>query len=405
MALACTSSTEPPAAVLPGDAGMGPPRSSRSEDGGLDRADAEPDAEAPEAEHVNACEANAAGYYALQTTLDVWWQGTPTTDPGRGRIVVHTLIRRVAARADRPGRTELKLCGLELPVRTSDVYCEAYTFELPSTLWDAPDRPWVVHESLAPLEPGRALGTSELTSFVGVNTGDAPPSEPWPELVRDANNLAHFVCGAGTGAACLTDDDDDGEPGVTLRVAHDGAIHVSPVGDGSCTSRRRPFRRGRLPTSIALGSGTYDSASDRIFVALAVRPAAELVLLDDCASLRVEPRPPRYQLRTAGCTSHSPAPDPHAPPQDLVPNDARPCSAEERVLVEETMPVYRSLASGEAPGEAWAPLGWTSVEPPFDIGRSASEGPVTEVVRLGDLSSEPSCADVRGAAFAATGAR
>jgi hypothetical protein len=39
------------------------------------------------------CAATVDGWFAIKSILDVWWQGIPTRDPGRGIIDIYLLAK------------------------------------------------------------------------------------------------------------------------------------------------------------------------------------------------------------------------------------------------------------------------------------------------------------------------
>jgi hypothetical protein len=90
--------------------------------------------------------------------------------------------------------------------------------------------------------------------------------------------------------------------------------------------------------------------------------------------------------------------DPNTVPSDDTAHDDGECTEVERDFVDDNLPAYEVLGVGEQPGDAQAPLGWTLEG--RDIDRTPSEGPLSSIVRLGDLGdAAPSCVAVRAVSY------
>jgi hypothetical protein len=84
---------------------------------------------------------------------------------------------------------------------------------------------------------------------------------------------------------------------------------------------------------------------------------------------------------------------------DCALRDGTKCSAAGATFVDQNAPTFHVLLRGETPPERWK---HRRADADAKLDRSASLGPRNTTLRLGNLDTELSCADVRDA-FAVTG--
>lgn len=336
----------------------------------------------------------AARWIATKTTLDVWWQGVPVRDPGRGEMELYTLTKTHGSCADGADDTTVKLCGLTFPPSTSDVTCNAYEMSIPGSAWDKPGAPSFALRAAGNVDAD-GLRSAVATALVGIELTQDEGDSAWPEHAGDV------ACNEGTGLSCFPDHDDDTLPGVSAQVRNDLATYVGPLDDGLCWNDMAYRYRG-IATGIDLGAG--GGAGGGILangIQLGLRVTlASTIGADTCLDPASAPIATAVELRAVGCTvdprtlfSHPSYGDPRLATMDFA------CNAYEAQFVDQEMPQYRVLATGEQPGDSMRPLGWERIS--RDIDKTPSEGThsVSVEIHVDDTDAgghgEPSCAQVR----------
>jgi len=359
------------------------------------------------------CGEKAEGYFAIKLVHDVWWAGVPTRDPGRGKIELFALAKVDSVCSDgSAGVSTIKACGMQLPVFTSDVNCEAYQLEIPDSAWESTRMPRLTAEWRATGFASSALwdfGTT--TGLFGIDLQNEARDVAWP-TPREA---AMVRCSAGTGLDCLVDHDADGSPGITVTVRDDATVYSYSTPSesgiaqadtdthyGQC-SYGNAFQHRGMPTiaDISAGGGPFNPPrATTLQVGLRARFGGGGVIASDCVSGTEETPAATFESRALTC-----AVDPATlPPPHGLTHDERhetgdyTCFPYEALFVDDNLPVYRALSAGEVPGESAAPNGWVRVG--RDIDRSPSSGSKSAFVRLGALTAaEPTCATVRNVVF------
>lgn len=330
------------------------------------------------------CKEQAEGVYAIKTVIDVWWvddTSPPLVDPGRDTITVFLMGELSDVCEDATGGVgKMKGCGTLLPVFKSDANCDGFAIEFPDAMWDEPTMPtFNTSGNATGFEPGDVLTLGLTTGLVGIDLDD--PNIEWPSAM-EAGNIS---CPAGTGAECFPDHDNDGKPGITIRM---GRIGEELTPDG-CGGFNLPFviRGAPLDTLGALDDNGVKAAFMQI--GLRTRIGGGGAIGADCTTGTGESQAEYLDSRVVGCVT----------------SDGADCLPAQSAFVDESAPFYNILKKGEAPSMT-DPRTGVMVEVPATQGggpldQTPSEGALSSLVRLGDLGGAFSCADVRNAAFPA----
>jgi hypothetical protein len=349
------------------------------------------------------CAEEAEGWFAIKTVIDVWWQGTPVRDPGRGDIEVYLLGRLEEVCSDGSnGKGTIKACGTVLPPFTSDVACDAFQIEFPNELWESDKMPrYTTTGSTTAFEPGGLLTLNSALGLVGIDLMDS--EQDTPGGFPTAQETTSFGCdwedgSMHTGKECFPDHDGDGHPGVTIRLRTDGANYVGPYDTGKCTSGADYKYRG-APTSADITAGGGAGGGVRaqyVRIGLRTKLGGAGEIGPDCMSGVGDSQANYLDSRAWECLV-----DPASLPEGDTTHPENKCiEGVEDVFVDENVPVYQVLAKDAVPGDSMVPAGWLLAG--RDIDKAPSVGPRSALVRLGSLAdTEPSCEMVRTAAYPA----
>ena len=319
----------------------------------------------------DSCKPTAEGIYAVKTTIDVWWEDDadpPLVDPGRANIVVHLMGEITGVGDDGMGEGVMKGCGTQLPVFKSDANCDAFQIEFPDAIWDEPTMPTFTTAGMTSgFDPGDILTIAKATGLVGIDLSD--PSGAWPTPAQTGT----VGCSAGSGEVCFPDHDGDGNPGITVRMVKRG----TNLTQNGCGGFDLPFVHRGAPLD-ALGA-LDDNGVKAEILHIGVRTilGGGGAIACDCMSGAGESTAEALDSRVWGC----------------VRTDDAPCDAAQAAFVDESAPNYNILNKGETVPDSVMTLAGSSDV----IDRSPSIGPISEVLRLGDLGESYSCADVRTA--------
>lgn len=350
----------------------------------------------------SACPSAAEGFFAIKNTLDVWWPATDLRDPGRGEVEVIALAEMSSGcgEALRPATT-LKLCGVTLPVITSDLACEAFQLSFPDSTFDATTMPRPpVPTSLTGFNANDVLRLERTTGLFGISLPASAIDGGWPT----PGNAAGLSCDAGSGVLCFPDHDADNAPGLTANVRDDDAIYVGPDYSPTCTQgpQGTPYRFHGVPAQQdPWGAGGGNSRLRAIQLRLGMRLSVGLVgTLSDTCENSATSLADTFDLRSVGC-----AIEPSSLPQgvpNVIPADPRvasmdyACTPAELSFVDPFLPAFHVLQVDQVPGESQRLAGWALIN--RDIPKHASLGPQVSIVQMAtSLGVEPTCAEVRAA--------
>jgi hypothetical protein len=334
---------------------------------------------------TGSCAASATGTFAIKVVTDVWWAqetATPIVDPGRGPLTVYLMGKLSGVCGDKMGMGDIKGCGTVLPPFVSWASCTAFQIEIPDELWDKPSMPhFTTSGKTTGFEPGETLSIDIATGLVGIDIPNADTAT-WPT----PDQTGTFVCDAGMGEQCFTDDDADGKPGITIRM---GKLGMPYPGGQDCGLGPIVFRGA--PFGI---DGVFPEAprAETLYIGLRTRLGGAGLIGPDCMSGVGDGITEFLDSRVFDC----------------IQVDGTPCDLPQAKFVDEQAPNYHILKKGEKPpttpeyvlkSSCECPGGCLGEACPLD--QTPSVGARSALVRLGDLDETFDCAAVRGAAFPA----
>jgi len=367
------------------------------------------------------CSDKAEGWFAIKTVLDVWWQGVPTRDPGRGPIEIFLLGKLENVCSDGTGgQGTIKACGTKLPPFTSDVACDAFQIEFPDEMWESPTMPrFFTTGHTSGFTVGSTLTIDPAVGLVGINLLRGMETGAFPTAMQTGtfgctNAMGQMVSGEG----CFPDHDNDGQPGVTIRLKQ-GGVHTAGQGlapnpmdtrFGKC-STNTPYQYRGAPTAADIGAGGGEGGgirAIRVRIGLRTRLGGEGLIAECNTGSGVGASSADFLDSRAWSCSVDPTTLP--PGGGLFPADPRvasmnyECTDAEAQFVDDNVPIYRILGPGDRPGDSMRPGGWNAnpILGTFDreIDKTPSEGGKSSLIRLGSLQdAEPTCAAVRNAAY------
>jgi hypothetical protein len=325
------------------------------------------------------CKAKAPGVYALKTEVDVWWRdenNSPTLyDPGRGKITVWFLGELSDICEDGSGgKALMKSCGTRLPPLYTEATCGIIQIVFPDALWDQPNIPkFMTTGSTSGFNPGDTLTVDPTAGLVGIEL--ASVDAPFPPYTETTT----FTCPSGAGEQCFPDQDGDGKPGVTVEIQQTGTPPAAPY---PCAGEALlgPWKYGAAPFSVEAGL-TGDGAKN-VYIGLRTRLGGSGAIGADCMSGAGAATAMGFESRSFNCLT----------------KDGAECTPAQSEFVDKNNPNYHVLQVGEMP-----PADWVHPTPAADaaLDHTASKGPQSAVVRLGDLGQDFTCEQVRAAAFPA----
>lgn len=311
------------------------------------------------------------GEFAARVDLDVTWGGTQAglaslIDPGRGvvRAYFEVVIDELLPERELGG--SVRFCGLELPTLVSSTLCESYQLQFPPDLWDRTEPPAMVslRGRAQCNSPDCIVAIDPATFMLGVALES--PDAPWPALAEE------LTCVAGSGTACFTDLEQDGNPGLTMWALTSGEAAPVPGCDWTTYTG--------LPLSVS-PAAIFDGVrrADRAFVGLRVSLGGSVKLAPDCDGGDGTGLATLLQLRTAGCQVEVGTADFGEPAAE----QNGPCTADESRFLDLALPGYEILMPDESPAPE---LGLRNAEP--------SAGPALLFRPMGD-AGDTSCIDIR----------
>ena len=325
------------------------------------------------------CKDKAPGVYALKTEVDVWWRdenNSPTLyDPGRGKITVYFKGELSNVCEDGSGgMAKMKPCGTRLPPLYAEANCGIIQIVFPDALWDAPMIPtYNTTGSTSGFNPGDILTVDQTPGLLGIELPSIDaPFPPYTETTM-------VTCPTGTGEQCFPDQDGDGKPGITVEIQQAGTPPMAPY---ACAGEAilGPWHYIAAPFSVEAGL-TGDGAKN-VYIGLRTRLGGSGAIGADCMSGAGAASATGFESRSFDCVTKS----------DTA------CTPAQAEFVDKNNPNYNVLQVGEMPPADWM---HPSAAANMALDRSASKGPQSAVVRLGDLGQDFTCEQVRAAAYPA----
>jgi hypothetical protein len=322
------------------------------------------------------CKATATGIYAMRLSLYVWWLDeinttAPLFDPGRGTLTIY-LKGEISdiCQDGSGGKGVMRSCGTRLPPLFADVNGGVIQILFADDLWEKPGIPtFTTGGHTSGFNPMDILTIDKVTSLIGISLTDT--NATWPSYMETPT----LKCPAGMGDKCFPDQDGDGHPGVTVSIQSDGTV-PQPV---------YPRSGGWhfIPAPTDLGAGLLGTGATSVYIGLRTKLGGAGAISADCKSGSGAADAEDFQSRTFDC----------------VMKDGSKCTSAGASFVDQNVPVFHVLKKGDVP-----PTKWKHARSDADakLDRSMSKGPLSTVVRLGDLNASIMCADIRAAVFPTT---
>jgi hypothetical protein len=323
-------------------------------------------------------ECEPTGVFAVRASVDVSWGGRSgglvgITDDGRGPILVHLLVRVESVSATRELSGSIKPCGVTLPAFYSTTLCESYNPKFPVEMWESPKMPtFPLLGRYSCYQPGCALTLDAQTTLLGIALTN--PEAPWPTPMETGK----LKCMLGEGEDCFPDHDNDSLPGLSIKLNTEGKPAPGVGCMGSYDYQAAPlnadptviFKQVRRAGTVLIGVRNKMGGSGKISA--------------DCNSGLGDGVAEFFESRAWGCVVKEGSANLGGMPAG--PNE--PCNQNEAQFMDENLPIYHVLGPGETPASN---LNVTN--------KTASTGPQFSMVRLGKLSDDVSCDQVRNAAY------
>jgi hypothetical protein len=288
------------------------------------------------------CAGRMAGVYGVAMDLDVVWSdevnlSAPAYDPGRGKIST-LLLGEVSGLC--PGEAEgeliLRVCDVRLPPIYIGSNGGIVQLVIPQTTWQRRGMPEYTARVRASGSESSEFSIDRITAMLGIEL--ASMDAPWPAYT----DTPFVTCSGGNeGSGCFPDQDEDGEPGISLEVRLDGPPPSAAV------IRRGGWSYTPVPTDVSfsyLGTG-----ATTLFAGLRTQFGGAYPVGPDCNGDAGEAEAGDVALRVFDCK--------------MV--DGTRCTPNAATVADQNMPVFR--------------------------GRGAQN----TLIRLGDLGEDLGCADVR----------
>lgn len=328
------------------------------------------------------CKDKAPGIYGLKTEVDVWYMdennAQPVFDPGRGKITIYFKGTLGDLCEDGSGgKAQMQACGTRLPPLYADLNGGVIQITFPDEMWDKPGMPvYPATGSSTGFNPGDTLTIDPTAGLLGIDLGPEGAAATFPGYMQTTT----FACTDGkTGADCFPDQDGDGNPGVTVKMQLEG----TPPDPGYQSISAWHY----IPAPISLGSGAFEMGAETVYIGLRTSLGGSGLIGSDCMSGSGAAVAEDFISRVFAC----------------VMNDGMPCSetggeTDGVGFLDKNTPTFYVLKPGDVPPEKWK---HARAEVDSLLDRTPGKGPQSSMVRIADLGSEVSCADVRNAAYPA----
>jgi hypothetical protein len=225
----------------------------------------------------------------------------------------------------------------------------------------------------------------------GFNPGDILTVDPTPGLLglelSDLNaafptfmDTTKFACASGKGDKCFPDHDMDGKPGITVEIQQSGTPPKEVYPCAGAAILGHPWQYIAAPYSVE--AGLTGEGAKTVYIGLRTRLGGSGMIGADCKSGTGSATAMGFESRTLDCITASGA----------------ACTPAQSEFVDKNNPNYNVLQVGQMPPADWK---HPTAAADMALDRSPSKGPLSSVVRLGDLGQQFSCEQVRGAAYPA----
>jgi hypothetical protein len=335
----------------------------------------------------NVCRDKANGVYAMKVELDVYWRdevnttggGGELADPGRGKINIYFRGLITDVNDQGMGSGIMHPCGTELPPFVASASCAAIQIQFPDSLWDnaaVPDYKTTGHTT--GFGVGDILTVDKTTGLLGLslNAGDMFP---------DYTKTPTVSCAAGMGklwtdgqapttadAPCFPDQDGDGNPGITVNFKDDKSKIAGPgYGCPDANSQGMDYTFNGAPLSLGSIIPGPTTEAHAGWIGLQTELGGSGKIKDGCASgVGVAEAGAGLPSRVLHCIHIT---------------DSSNCTQADSAFLDKNAPNYHILKAGETPPAEWKFAGALNGVRDSKLDRSASLGPRSSVIRLGDL--------------------
>lgn len=329
-----------------------------------------------------ACKSKAPGIYALKTEVDVWFRdefnSPPVFDAGRGKITIYFRGTLSDVCEDGSGgKAIMQACGTRLPGLYADANGGVIQIVFPDELWDKPGMPtYTTTGSTSGFAAGDTLTINKTAGLLGIELPGAANEAKFPTYEETAT----FACASGTGGQCFPDQDGDGNPGVTVNIQLTG----TPPSPGY---ENPLFPWKYIPAPVDIGGAALGDGAKDVYIGLRTSIGGSGLIGMDCNSGVGAADADDFVSRAFAC----------------VMADGSKCAESGGDtsgigFLDKNTPTFHVLKAGETPPAEWK---HTRAEVDTLLDRTPSVGPKSAVVRLGELGSSSTCADVRNAEFPA----
>jgi hypothetical protein len=328
------------------------------------------------------CRNNAPGVYAMRLDTDVWFfdenakatSAPPLFSPGRGKLSIwfKTTISDICEDGS-AGVAVNRTCGSVMPPIYADASSGVAQIVFPPELWDKPGMPeYTTVGSTSSFDVGATLKIAATPGLLGIKLADINGAFP------TAAQTGTFKCEGGMGETCFTDPDGDMIPGVTVDIQTTGTPPDAPF---PRTIAGQKWVYAPVPTD-ALAALSHEGAT-KLALGLRTNAGGEGVIGADCASGKGVADVGDFESRIIDCVKGTTA-----------------CTLMESQFVDTVTPTFRVLKKDEVPGPDYKFVDGTGSVPKAQndaLDRSKSVGSTATVVRLGDIGTTFTCAQVRDA--------
>jgi hypothetical protein len=258
--------------------------------------------------------------------------------------------------------------------------CESYQPVFPDSLWESKSLPRPALEGTYECSSqGCVTSIGPVTYLFGIRLNNPEASWPSPQQTQSLR------CTSQPNGQCFADDDDDGLPGVQVKIEQGGKVGAL-AGDNGTTCRDGYEVRSAPLSDNATAIFDGVRRTDRLLLGIRARVGGTVRFDTSCDAARGSAIAQYVNSRAKGCLVQPGSSDwlTRTPPAG--PNER--CTVNEADFIDQSMPDYKVLASGEKPSASRS-------------GRddAASPGPTVSVVRLPAQAEPISCAQVRAAKF------
>jgi hypothetical protein len=273
-----------------------------------------------------------------------------------------------------------RLCGVCLPPFYSSILCESYHPAFPDSLWESKALPRPDLQGTYECgNQGCVASIGPVTYLFGMRLNNPEASWPTPQQTQSLR------CPNQPDQQCFADDDEDGLPGVLVKIQPGGKA-AAPGGEDS-SSCRSGYEVRSAPLSDN-AAAIFDGVrrTDRLLLGIRARVGGSVRFGTNCDTAEGSAIAQYVNSRAKGCLVQPGSSDWLTRSSPAGANER--CNTSEAEFIDTSMPDYKVLASGEKPAASRSGRDQT-----------ASDGPTMKIMRFANNGAPISCAEVRAAKF------